>query len=137
MKWNIFSTTTNLSKHLEGFVVTCIFCLYFLLASFTNWLLMQICSSHKRSCVIFRWGRPFHPTKIQSFPASIYSCPWGQFLQFVSAKLLCQVTLPNCSAKGQKWQINDRKTGKSGGKTGKYGRNQPKVADTRQKRQKN
>ena len=34
MKWNIFSTTTNLSKHLEGFVVTCIFCLHHLTTGF-------------------------------------------------------------------------------------------------------
>ena len=51
-------------------------------------------------------GQPFCPAKIQNFPAKIFSCQGGQVLQFCPAKLLLKATLPNCSANGQKLQIN-------------------------------
>ena len=74
-------------------------------------------------------GQPFHPAKIQSFPAKIFSYQGGgQVLQICSAKLLCQATLLNCSANGQMWQINAEKHAKMEVETGKYGENQQKVA---------
>ena len=40
-------------------------------------------------------GQPFHPAKIQSFPANIFSCQGGPS----SSILSCQVTVLSCSAK--------------------------------------
>merc|ERR1712155_38149 len=83
-------------------------------------------------------GQPFCPAKIQTRPAKIFSCQGGpsSLILFCHAKLLCQTVLPNCSANGQTLQVNGCKTVKNCRKTGKYGRNQPKVAENRQKLQK-
>ena len=51
-------------------------------------------------------GQAFRPAKIQSFPVNFFSCQGGQVFQLFSAKLLCYATLLNCSANGQKWQVN-------------------------------
>ena len=87
------------------------------------------------------WGQPFcpakiqsFPAKIQSFPANIFSCQGGPSLPilFCHAKLLCQTVLP--MGKHCRWMA--AKQSKISEKTGKYGRNQPKVAENRQKWQK-
>ena len=85
----------------------------------------------------FRGGQQLHPAKIQSRPAEISSCQGGHVfgqaaVPNFSAKLSCQTVL--LMVKLEDKCLKNRQNGR---KTGKYGRNQPKVAENRQKWQEN
>ena len=84
-----------------------------------------------------RGGQQLHPAKIQSLPDKISFCQGGHvFCQTAvpsySAMLFCQTVLLMDKLE-YKWLKNRQKWEK----TGKYVRNQPKVAESKQKWQKN
>ena len=87
----------------------------------------------------FRGGQQFLSSKTQSCSAKKYPLRLGQILQFRSAKLMYHSFVSQCSASlniGQKLLKDDSKTDINGRKIGKYGRNQTKMAESRQTWQK-